>query len=376
MQEASAGLALIDDLIDEFPFVGEADRAVALAAILTATVRKSLSAAPAFAFAAPVAGSGKSTLVDLMSIIATGKEAGVIAIGSNPEEAEKRVASLLLGGNAVAIDNIDGGFGGELLCQLMTQATVRMRVLGRSETPEMPTNVMVTATGNNMTVDGDMTRRTLVCRLDPKVERPELREFAFDPIEKAKAERGALLVAALTVLRAYHVAGRPAQTPRLGSFGEWSDLVRSALMWLGRADPVETIEKARADDPKLEKLRSVLVQWHAQIGSEAVSANDAAQRASEKSGSVFEGGKMAFVHPEFREALLAVAGSNGFIDTGKLGMWLGRNKGRVVEGMNITPEPMTDGVKKWSLASTKPPEAMFRSETWNSYEETRSGTHF
>ena len=179
------------------------------------------------------------------------------------------------------------------------------------------------------------------------------------------------------MLRAYHVAGRPAQTTRLGSFGEWSDLVRSALMWLGRADPVETIEKARADDPKLEKLRSVLVQWHARIGSEAVSANDAAQRASEKSGSVFEGGKMTFVNPEFREALLAVAGANGFIDTGKLGTWLGRNKGRVVEGMHIAPEPMSDGVKKWSLVSTKQASDQdFRSEPRNSYAEARGDTHF
>ena len=193
-QDAEAALAAIEALIDGFPFVSDADRSVALAAFLTATVRKSISTAPAFAYSAPVAGSGKSKLVDIMSVIATGREAGVIALGGNPEEAEKRVSALLLAGCAVAIDNVEGAVGGDILCQLLTQTTVRGRILGKSETPEMPTNVMVTVTGNNLSVEGDMTRRTLLCRLDPKVERPELREFSFDPVEKAKADRGKLLV--------------------------------------------------------------------------------------------------------------------------------------------------------------------------------------
>lgn len=348
-QDAEAALVAIETLIDGFPFVGDADRSVALAAFLTATVRKSISTAPAFAFSAPVAGSGKSKLVDIMSVIATGREAGVIALGGNPEEAEKRVSALLLAGCAVAIDNVEGSVGGDILCQLLTQTTVRGRILGKSETPEMPTNVMVTVTGNNLSVEGDMTRRTLLCRLDPKVERPELREFGFDPVEKAKADRGKLLVAALTILRAYHVAERPRQISPLGSFGEWSDLVRSALLWLGQADPVDTMEKSRANDPKLERLRAVMVQWRKVIGSETVSAGEAAQRAAEKSSTLFESGRSTFNHAEFREALLAVCNSGGFVEPGKLGNWLSRNKGRVVDGMRLELVGVKHGFNQWAL---------------------------
>ncbi len=161
------------------------DRSVALSGILTAVVRRSLRTAPLHAYTAPTAGSGKTKLVDISSVIATGREAGVVAMG-NPEELEKRLVSLLLGGYAVAIDNVNGNLYSDLLCQMLTQTMVRPRILGKSETPEMPTNVMVTATGNNLVLVGDMTRRAIRCRLDAQVERPELREFDFEPVTRAR----------------------------------------------------------------------------------------------------------------------------------------------------------------------------------------------
>ena len=52
-EEARAALSVLLQLIETFPFVGEADRAVALSAILTACVRCSLGTAPLHAFTAP-----------------------------------------------------------------------------------------------------------------------------------------------------------------------------------------------------------------------------------------------------------------------------------------------------------------------------------
>ena len=176
-EDATVALATLSDLVSTFPFVTETDRVVALSAMLTACVRRSIRTAPLHAFTAPVAGSGKSKLVDIASAIATGREAGVVAMGASPEELEKRLVSLLLSGSAIAIDNVETQLGSDFLCQVLTQSTVRPRILGRSETPEPPTNVLVTATGNNLVLIGDMTRRGLLSRLDPQVERPELRTF-------------------------------------------------------------------------------------------------------------------------------------------------------------------------------------------------------
>jgi hypothetical protein len=211
---------------------------------------------------------------------------------------------------------------------MLTQPVVRARILGRSEAPELPSNSFVSATGNNLSLRGDMTRRAVLCRLDPHCERPELREFDRDPIKEAKELRGHYVAAALTILRAYHAAGRPKQTRALGSFGDWSRWIRDALVWLGEADPVASMEELRANDPVLENLNNVLAQWLRVIGpNKPVSVRDIIEVATQKKHEWYE---RDFVNPDFREALLNVAGAGGVVNPNRLGKWLGTHKDRVV----------------------------------------------
>ena len=57
------------------------------------------------AISAPTAGSGKSMVIDVISILVTGRPAAVIAQGSGGEETEKRLGALLLAGEqTVAIE--------------------------------------------------------------------------------------------------------------------------------------------------------------------------------------------------------------------------------------------------------------------------------
>jgi hypothetical protein len=98
-------------------------------------VRRTLKSAPLHGFSAPVAGSGKSLLVDLAGIVATGSQVPVTA-QANEEELEKRLASFLFAGDAIiSIDNCTKPLGGDLLCQMLTQETVKPRVLGESKNP-------------------------------------------------------------------------------------------------------------------------------------------------------------------------------------------------------------------------------------------------
>lgn len=357
----AARLALdqLKDLLRDFPFVAPADRAVALSALLTACCRRALPTAPLHGFTAPTAGSGKSMLVDLCSILATGREAGVIAQGKTEEETEKRLGALLLAGDpVVAIDNCEAPLGGEFLCQVMTQPVVRARILGRSEAPELPSNAFISATGNNLVLAGDMTRRGLLCSLDPKCERPELRRFDRNPTAMAKADRGKYVVAALTVLRAYWIAGRPQQRDPLGSFEEWSRTVRDALVWLGEADPVETMEKARALDPRLEAVKAVFTQWREVIGTDQrVTVREVIDRATEMRTPVVPAyaptPKPEFAHPDFREALLHVAGDGGAINGKRLGKWLLAQQGRIVEGCRVEQAGLYAGLMTWKLAQSR-----------------------
>jgi putative DNA primase/helicase len=188
---------------------------------------------------------------------------------------EKRLgAALIAGDQLISIDNCEAPLGGELLCQALTQETLKVRILGKSINAEVPTNAAMFATGNNLTLQGDMTRRAIRCSLDAAVERPELRRFERDPIAEIKADRGRYVIAGLTVLRAFHLAGRPQQTAPLGSFTGWSTWVRDCLVWLGQADPCATMEGVRSADPKQEALAAVVEQWWATLNAARVSVRE------------------------------------------------------------------------------------------------------
>src|SRR4029078_6718155 len=102
-----------------------------------------------------------------------------------------------------------------------------------------------------LTTAGHLVRRSLGAGLNRKVDRPELRTFKKpDPVLRALRERPLYVAAVLTILRAFHVAGRPQQTAPLASFEDWSGLVRDPLIWLGEPDPCETMERTRRDDPR------------------------------------------------------------------------------------------------------------------------------
>jgi hypothetical protein len=288
LADAMAALGKLKMLIAEFPFVGEpnranASRSVALSGILTAAIRRSLVSAPLHAFDAPVAGSGKSKLADVASMISSGHEAPVITQGANEEELEKRLASMLLAGDmTINIDNCDEPLGSAFLCQCLTQQTVKARVLGKSETPTVAANAAFFATGNNLVIVGDLTRRSLKSRLDPQCERPELRSFATpDPVLVLRRLWPEYLVAALTVLRAFHVTGRPSQGMPLGSFETWWSWVRGALVWLDEADPCDTIENIRAEDPRFNTLSAVLDQWHKVMGTDEATVKRVIDKATD-----------------------------------------------------------------------------------------------
>jgi putative DNA primase/helicase len=329
--EAKAALDRIGELIKTFTFIGAEDRAVALSLIITAVVRRSLDFAPLHALDSPVAGSGKSMIVDIASIIATGHEAGVVSQGKTAEEFEKRLGALLMRGDAIiSIDNCEVPLEGDVLCSALTQKQLAIRILGRSEMPVVQTNMFFTATGNNLIVKGDVTRRALVGRLDPKVERPELLEFSYDPIAVARANRAKLVRAVLTMLRAFVVAGRPERPPPLANFETWSRLVRGGLLWLGETDPVKTMERTREKDPILRDLRLVMSQWRDIIGNEMVTTSDLAKKAEEAHWVGQYDDKREYRHPDFRDALVAVAGKGGRIEGRLLGHWLARQQERVV----------------------------------------------
>jgi hypothetical protein len=330
--QALAALKLLIDLLSEFSFKrigGEHEkrlnRSVALSGLLTALVRGSLPTAPMLLVRAHMAGTGKSYLVDTAATIATGRLCPVITALKSVEETEKRLGSIVLSGiPMISLDNCTHDLGGEFLCQVAERPVVKVRILGRSETPDCEIHTAVYATGNNVTFKGDMVRRGLVCNLETLDERPELRRFNRNTLRQAAANRATYVAAGLTVMRAYLAVGAPEVCGPFGSYAEWSTMVRSPLVWLGEPDPVASVDTTQADDPELAELREWFILWLAEFRLDEPYA----------SASFVEAGRAAPVefNPNlFKGFLLRVAGDkNGDISTKRFGEWLHRNCGRVV----------------------------------------------
>src|SRR5207245_182808 len=99
---------------------------------------------PLFGFTAPTPGSGKSLLVDMVAMLATGRPMPVIGQGRSEEELEKRLGAALLAGDvAISIDNCNHELQSSFLCQALTQQHLNIRLLGLSRHVKTPVNAAI-----------------------------------------------------------------------------------------------------------------------------------------------------------------------------------------------------------------------------------------
>lgn len=352
-KDALAALKILEGLLIDFPFVDSASRSVALSALITPVVRGAFPVVPMHVIRAPSAGSGKSYLLDTASAIAIGQRCPIIVAGRTEEETEKRLgAALLTGQSLISIDNFNGDLGGDALCQFVERPLASVRILGKSEQVTIESRATFFANGNNIRILGDMTRRVVQCTLDAKCERPEQRTFKINPFETVLSDRGKYIAAALTIIRAYIVAGKPGIIfPRLASFEEWSDLVRSALVWLGRTDPLIGMEAARAEDPRLQEVTEVFTAIWDVMGDKRFTARELVDLAQKKTCEIECD---VPVYPALWEALVNAAGDRGrFLTPKRVGQWLSRHKSRICNNLRLENEADKHGhPAKWWLVES------------------------
>jgi putative DNA primase/helicase len=192
-----------------------------------------------------------------------------------------------------------------------------------------------------------MTRRAIVCRLDARMERPELRDFPF-AIARVHVHRGANVAAAITIARAYRMAGGPNVCPPIGSYGEWTDAVRAPLIWLGEADPVESMDALREEDPELAPIRELFAHWLDAIPFR--NDHTAAQIIDFACKTDRNGG---FEHPEFHDLILRIAGDRGQPSSKSLGKWLTKINGRVVDNKRLIMDSDAKRGNRYKLVSSK-----------------------
>lgn len=316
--EATAALARLVQPLRAFPFADDAAKSVAVAAILTAVVRRSMRTAPLHAYDAPVAGSGKTILAEIPALLALGVRPSSIGQGGSEEEDQKLLATLLhVADPIILIDNCERQIAGQFLCRMLTSDQVQARILGFSERRELPSLALVLATGNNLQLAGDASRRAVICRLDAKVDRPDTREFDFDVHDEVMNHRASLVIDALTVLRAYVVAKCPNKLTPFGSFPDY-DLVRGSLVWLGYADPADTRITILDNDPRRDDLTQVMDLWEICFGAAPTVVADIA--VDDPADDL----------KALQTKLIEVACRGGKWSGKSVGWWLSRHRDRVV----------------------------------------------
>ena len=336
--QAEVALAELADVVRDFPFEGDRDRSVFLSGALTVPVRHMLRDSPLHCFSASRPRAGKSFQADLCALIATGREAPAMNAADDASEEEKRIVSILLSGVPLAlIDNIDEPLKSARLCSAITQATYSGRLLGVNRMVNLPTRLVWFASGNNLCLHDDLNPRALLGYLVPDTDRPEERQFDRDLKTWVVEQRPRLASAIITILRAYLCAGSPGQGLRgFGAAPDWSALVRSALVWLGRADPALTQERLRANDPVSTNLARLLQAWREAFGEQAMTTAEIVKAAHNK--------------PDLVDVLLEVASKDGEkINTRSLGKYLGAHVNRIEGGLKLTASGLSHQSVLWRV---------------------------
>ncbi len=350
LEEARAALLALDDLLSECAFSGgpqSPSASVMRAAIITAIIRHALDLAPILAVTAEKAGSGKTTLAHIISLILTGHPAAVVPLGTDNAEIARQLLGLLMTGDqVVCFDNAVKPVDSPALCAATTSSMYRDRMIRTSQVARVSAAVTWVITGNHLSLVGDMSTRAAQCTLDPLYERPQERAYRRRIEAYITAHRAHLVQAALTIPLAYRAAGAPALPARPSRFHEWDHLVRYPLLWLGCADPIETQRALEEADSERQALRVLLAALVAVFADRAVTVADLRRAVVAKASEALMDAlpEVAWVRP-------------GQINALRLGNYLQKQVGHVVDGMQLKDvgEDRHTKTRRYQVQVRRPP---------------------
>jgi hypothetical protein len=339
-EDARHALEVLEEPFLEFPWATPACLSAALCAVLSLVARPAiLGPCPAILIDKNTPGTGGSLCTDAISIIATGRISARMSWPPTQEELAKVLDAYALRSAAfVNFDNIPPAqsFAGSALDKYLTAESVECRVLGKSEAPMVRWRAVMVGSGNNLTVAGDTIRRVLLARMETELERPQDRDGFRIPDLRAwvRDNRARLVHAALTILRAFIVAGRPTTTNPLDA----------------------RIDAENTGDPELAAHGAIL------LGLPRLAPDGTTIRAAV--AALYPNGKapptqtrdgeplLPDGHAELRDALEALAPPKvtGLApDPKRLGNQLRRFLKVVRAGKRLTTKPDRNGVAVWSV---------------------------
>jgi len=281
IEQGMAGVAM-DYALEpwsDFPFTGDRDRSVLLALIVTILLRHNVyGPVPIFGISAPVMGTGKTIMVEMVGMLTLGKRPSTMLPTRDENEMRKRILAIALKAHRfVLLDNVEGELRSPSLAAAVTGQRITDRILGKSEVVDVDSKSVWAITGNSLIIGGDLERRALMLRIDAGMAHPGRRRFARTPECLAiaiSARRASMLRKIFSCLAGFYTAGAPRHLASpLGSFEAWDSVVRSFVVWCGLVDPV--IE----DQPHAD-LDLLLNTWYAILGDQPMSVTKLMEHVS------------------------------------------------------------------------------------------------
>jgi hypothetical protein len=337
-EDGENSLLGILDLFSEFSFASEVDKSAAISAVLTSTVRISLSHAPMCHCNGSQAGTGKTYLMKCVASFATPFPVASIEFPNSNEECSKKMFALLRNGTpAIFLDNVNSDLPPyPCLCSILTDESISDRILRRSETSEVSTRALFLSNGNNVMPQKDLIRRIITFTLLPTCEFPATRKFIKDPLFMIKIHRAYYISLVLTMIRAWIVAGEPqTDVPPVPSYKDWSNWCRQVLLWLGLPDPADSLFRALDNDPDRQILKRFLHAWYDSFESQSVMLRDAIEK-----------GNIAL-----KEVFADINGGKN-LNRWRLGVWLSKHSGCTVDKLTLEKDnTITLSAGSWRVIS-------------------------
>ena len=229
---------IFEFLLHGFPFADAASKAHTLAALLEPILRPYINeSTPLKDIDAPSRATGKSKLAE--TIIAVSSPGGINATTAPTSETEWRKAIttwLIPGPSFVFLDNVEGQLRSEALCAALTSGSWSDRLLGGNTQAHLPINCQWLMTSNNAQLHEDLVTRSVLIRLDSKMERPEQRQNfrCANPVAYVRAHRATIVDHALTLIHYWMQAGRPEYTGQgVSRFARWTQVMGGLMECVG-----------------------------------------------------------------------------------------------------------------------------------------------
>jgi hypothetical protein len=266
-QVEAARSFLLDEFLEGFPWVEDADRANYVGVLATPILRRYLrTLIPFVVYTATMPGSGKTILTSGPGMLYGQR---VLTWTHSDEELRKSITSVLADpAGTVIFDNLAEGttIDSPVLARLITDRTWADRLLGKNTTASYANDRLWAATGNNLLLGGDMATRTVLVRLDPKMPRPEERTgFAIPNLDDwilRPANQRLVLWHLLVLVIDWTRHGAPReQGITMRQFTPWAEAVGGFLLHHGIKGFLGNIENVRDIDDDNALWTAFLAKW-------------------------------------------------------------------------------------------------------------------